>query len=81
MKQEGSIVARKGVSKVTVHLPNLMQSAQYRICFSIVEPKWDERPEELTMEVLLGRTNTFFVIGFNMKLPIRIKLAFIVEPA
>lgn len=80
-KQEGFVTARTGSSKVKVTLEERMPTDRYHVSASIIEPKRDERPEDLTMEILPGKTDREFTIQFNMKLESKIKIVYIAEHA
>lgn len=81
MKLEGSVVVRSGTSRVTVELESPMPSEKYHVVASIIEPERDKRPENLTMEVLPGKLPTEFILKFNMKLPVKLRVVFIAEHA
>lgn len=79
MKQEATVTARTGISKLNVKLDQPMGNRRYHISMSIIEPKRDELKEQVTMQVLEGKDEEGFTIAFGSKTIEKLTISYIVE--
>lgn len=78
MKQEATVTARKGISKLKVKLPEAAPNKAYHISMSIIEPKQAELQQPVIMEVN-QKDEDEFIITFGSKTVEKLTISYIVE--